>query len=471
VKDFGAVGDGVTDDTASCQSAIDSIATTTKKLVFPSGGNYLVSGLNFAESNLYVDARGATITLSQDNAVCINLNSGAVASSIESSSQSYIFWEGGTILSSLSNPTSAVAFRAYAIRQCTIRDVVIGTFATNMFSSGIQISGLGGHLMEKNRFINVNKAFDCPKWGTDSYAESNPITTSSFIANEFTFPNTGQQAFNVLCGFNRWRIQGGFVNGSENATTMYFATTTTTTNTRVMSISSIGLEQAKQNSKFIHFDDVAGTGFTNIHFDTVYFNGNPAGGGHSHVTLEKCAGIEFTACRFDSLTATSNNSIDMDANCSGVNISRSCYFPGDGIVNTALRREITNGTNCCIIPSPVLTGYNGNSFSTSSATLDMSTLLGASYPQNLAPLAYSLLVQARDVASATSTITQVEFASASGAPSAQRKTINLRGVTNDIRVGEAFIVPADANGDIFVNIVASGASTLDMWIYVQGIYN
>lgn len=43
VKDFGAVGDGVTDDTAAIQAAITA-ATTAKKLLFAPAGNYLLTG-------------------------------------------------------------------------------------------------------------------------------------------------------------------------------------------------------------------------------------------------------------------------------------------------------------------------------------------------------------------------------------------------------------------------------------------
>lgn len=50
VKDFGAVGDGVTDDTAAIQAAID--ASAGKRLLFPSG-IYIVSTLNIGVSILF----------------------------------------------------------------------------------------------------------------------------------------------------------------------------------------------------------------------------------------------------------------------------------------------------------------------------------------------------------------------------------------------------------------------------------
>jgi hypothetical protein len=44
VRDFGAVGDGVTDDTASIQAAVDSLPVTGGTVVFPNGGWWVVLG-------------------------------------------------------------------------------------------------------------------------------------------------------------------------------------------------------------------------------------------------------------------------------------------------------------------------------------------------------------------------------------------------------------------------------------------
>ena len=62
VKDFGAVGDGVTDDTSSIQAAIDS---GSNSIVFPSG-TYKVSSLTISGSN-YELVTCSSVTLSQIN--------------------------------------------------------------------------------------------------------------------------------------------------------------------------------------------------------------------------------------------------------------------------------------------------------------------------------------------------------------------------------------------------------------------
>jgi len=59
VKDFGAVGDGVADDTAAIQAAINSL---TKGVVLFPAGTYVISSVLFLKSNVSLNANGSTLT-------------------------------------------------------------------------------------------------------------------------------------------------------------------------------------------------------------------------------------------------------------------------------------------------------------------------------------------------------------------------------------------------------------------------
>ncbi|MBA1291394.1 glycoside hydrolase family 55 protein, partial [Pseudomonas japonica] len=69
VKDFGAVGDGVTDDTAAIQATIDAAAAAGGGTVFVPTGTFIVSageepsdGCLMLKSNVYMEGAGAGLT-------------------------------------------------------------------------------------------------------------------------------------------------------------------------------------------------------------------------------------------------------------------------------------------------------------------------------------------------------------------------------------------------------------------------
>ena len=106
------------------------------------------------------------------------------------------------------------------------------------------------------------------------------------------------------------------------------------------------------------------------------------------------------------------------------------------------------------------TAWDGDSFSTTAKTLiDLSAVFGA--PANIK--AVYLLVAVRDSASGGADaliILSPNNTSLSGL------IANCSGATNDIYQRTALIVPCDANGDIYYQTFATGASTLDVGIEI-----
>jgi polygalacturonase len=63
VESFGAIGNGVTDDTAAFQAAITAAGKLTNATVYVPAGNYLVSQINLGSEQLLGDGQGKTVIL------------------------------------------------------------------------------------------------------------------------------------------------------------------------------------------------------------------------------------------------------------------------------------------------------------------------------------------------------------------------------------------------------------------------
>lgn len=67
VKDFGAVGDGVTNDASAVQAAIDVCETLKKPLFFPAGTYYMTSGITVQQKEVHIIGEGSESTILEFN--------------------------------------------------------------------------------------------------------------------------------------------------------------------------------------------------------------------------------------------------------------------------------------------------------------------------------------------------------------------------------------------------------------------
>lgn len=466
IMDFGAKP-GITNSavtTAAFQAAY--VAAAGKTLLIPFYDFYIDETILAGYSRTTTLAFGSRLFSTFDG-LMFNLNQDANPSAIDgANSKAYINWFGGTFQCALPNPANAVAMRVYGVRQANIENCIFGHSGEKRLNAGIQIAGLGGHIINKNRFLLVDNCIDCPRWATDPADVAGHITTSSFIGNNFVL-DPGQKAFWVRGGWNRWIIQGGFVNGS-GVPTHHF---TNFGDCKGLNVIGVGFEQAVAGGKFLYIQDTSGLSASSINIAGSVFNGDPPGGGHVAIELERCINVSIgDGTRVEGSTGRGNASVKCDANCLDVVIDPSCRLPDPGVVIAMPRREIAMGKTFQRISELVLPGYNGNSFSSGTVTLDMKTLMGFSYPRQLAPLAYDLVIQARDSGSAASTTVQLEVTKSLGGTTSS-SILNLRGLPNDQRMGGNFHINAEADGSIALRFTASGAGTMDVWVYVVGVYN
>ena len=142
VKDFGAVGDGVTDDTAAIQAAFDSGAAY---ISFPKG-TYIISDAIEPNSNTVIDARGAHIKFTGGNAVghvCL----------IRSRENIEIF--GGTWDSNFQGNDNTFAIGAISADQTQL-----GVFSNNINIHDVTVKNArhgGAHIPDPNDPANIGR--------------------------------------------------------------------------------------------------------------------------------------------------------------------------------------------------------------------------------------------------------------------------------------------------------------------------
>ena len=134
VKDFGAVGDGVTNDTTAIQTALT--AGTGKSVYFPAG-SYPINTALSVPAGTYVSGQGVTVTQSA---------AGANAFTIAGDN---VTIDGLKIVGINSLTTTASAVRADGRNNPTIINCTVNSFAW-----GVQLRGCTNARIEGNRFIN-----------------------------------------------------------------------------------------------------------------------------------------------------------------------------------------------------------------------------------------------------------------------------------------------------------------------------
>ena len=138
--------------------------------------------------------------------------------------------------------------------------------------------------------------------------------------------------------------------------------------------------------------------------------------------------------------------------------------------NYPVKGEVANAADVkqfTFLSTPLTsTSWDGDSFSTTAKTLiDLSAVFGV--PAGVK--AVYVLVRVNDSASAGTDCYLILSPNNTAASGFQSRPY---GRANDAYESHSFIVPCDANGDIYYQILASGAGTFDVliqvWGYLQG---
>jgi hypothetical protein len=138
----------------------------------------------------------------------------------------------------------------------------------------------------------------------------------------------------------------------------------------------------------------------------------------------------------------------------------------DTSANTSNKISRENLAGWHFLTSPLTsTAWDGDSFSTTAKTkIDLSVVFGV--PAGVKAVLVRLA--ARDSASYANAGLYISLSPTDAAGGAA--ILRPAGIVNDVYTDGMFIVPCDANGDVYYQIAASGTGTLDAIIEIWGYW-
>jgi len=364
-------------------------------------------------------------------------------------------WHGGKFLNSAGTKTSSTALEGRELRLFEVRDCHF-----QGFGKAIYFEDRDTFIFHNNYFYDNDYAMYC-----DESAGGNDVGmfVASIKNNHFSI-NGESGAIYLKGAVSNIEIIGNSFNGDSTTAIFIDNTTADSPAFDLRSFAIRGNHFEQGTGKYLHFNNVSDRAFyaldiTNNDFTTATADA---------IVLEKCQGVHIEANLFGQ-TSGNGTPIDLDADCLDIYIGRSNVFSTGAIVFACARSEITFQEEYRSVAYSTLTGYGNNSFSTSNATLDMSSIFSG-FPtlSGMKPKAYVINITARDENADSSSL--VELATTSGVSVGSRSRLSLDGATSDVYHFTTAVVPCDANGDIWLNIVAKAASSLDLYLVVVGYY-
>lgn len=167
VKDFGAVGDGVTDDTAAIQAAIASVNATGGTVLFPVG-TYLITGtLNIQANGIILQGKsttGSKLLFNNGSLDSIYLQ-GLSAPGIYNCQINDLTLEHGT-------KTGGAAIRLYRANQCQFARLNINN-CWNCFD----IKTVNNITISESVAAQIKGAFGCKFWSLSDGSERSDVLT------------------------------------------------------------------------------------------------------------------------------------------------------------------------------------------------------------------------------------------------------------------------------------------------------
>jgi hypothetical protein len=245
VQDYGAVGDGVADDTVAIQNAINGTITNDQKLVFPKG-TYIITGSLSLPTNSDIDFNGAVIkrkALNVTSTLSTSILAGATSIplvsavafptsgiiTIDSEVLSYTGKSGSTLTGAVTIAGSTAASHSAG------STVILHVAATyDMFINSLASSTGDSNISLRNLIINGDCYTDAmdPEIAAERFcglllkkvnnSRLENITVINTVNGEIQPANTGVDTKGAICFFDSEDIVCHGLHGNDNLGTAIF---------------------------------------------------------------------------------------------------------------------------------------------------------------------------------------------------------------------------------------------------------
>jgi hypothetical protein len=204
VKDFGAVGDGVTDDTAAFNTAIAYLNTISYSAVLVLEGDFVINGslTPITTPRKVIDGYGATIN--HDGGTLFSFGVGGNTGIVK-----------GIRYSCPTSPTAGTCFISFeGCNQCEVRDI---TGRVNQFAKIGLSSFVGGYILENVNVSTINGVQTVINHGTGAVSQINNLVLTAIGTSRVLNQTTPSGATATAIKFsNAWDTaiwSGLLVNG------------------------------------------------------------------------------------------------------------------------------------------------------------------------------------------------------------------------------------------------------------------
>lgn len=467
---FNARGDGETDDSGAVSDAMDAlIEAGGGTLVFPPAGNFLLANPISKDVTQYkftAVADGATITANFDG-TAFDLNPNRTSwDGSDTNTKRSIRWFGGRALNTSGSQTASRFIKAWGMRGLQIRGV-----RAEGWWRAIEFAGKDTYLFDQNTFFGNEYDLYHP---TDTETGITSAGDLPLMIKCFQNAHSGTPVSAIYLGtkVSGFASRDNSYNCIASGPTIYLRDSSLLFGEGYL-FDGDHFEQMAAGQYAIQFDDANSQGFYGVSLRNLTIGSGTAG--WKGVKFARCRGVKIDNNVIRDGSGGSTEVIgDFDANCRDIQIGGdneylSIATAGYWQFNASIPRS-----SISILPEyrsgpVVVTGYNTTGFSTGNATLDMSTVISSKWPTFGTPKGYILSLKASDSGSAASTTSRVAVQTSSGAINNNALYCAVMGAPNSTSRMVGGYVEADANGDIYIDYIASGSGTMTISLNVMAV--